>query len=250
MTLSEIILPPITLPFDIPVLLHPLAVHFLIVLPIIILLIELPNLIMNKKAVGGVTFFLLLLTVFASIVAYLTGIVDTKEALPALNEVAKSELSLHKLLATYLMLGSLLALFLKLLAMTGNKFLKLLYILVLVALIVLMFKHGKKGGELVYGQGLNAKAVKTLETRVVDVKEEAKVINNEPKTIPTPSETIAPIVAEKEVNSLETLRNEIEEVKVLEFKKEASKGVVPPETLQEMPEKMPKAMTPVEIPTH
>ncbi len=249
MTLPEITLPPISLPFDIPVLLHPLAVHFLIVLPIIILLIELPNLIMNKKAVGGVTFFLLLLTVFASIIAYLTGIVDAKEAFPALNEVAKSELSLHKLLATYLMLGSLLALFLKLLAMTGNKFLKLLYILVLVALIVLMFKHGKEGGELVYGQGLNVQAVETLDTKVIDAKEEAKVTNNEPETIPSPVETTVPVTPldavefkvpsepTKEVDFLETLRTQTEEVRLLDVKKEVLK-------------EMPKAMTPVEIPTH
>ena len=171
MTLPEIVLPKIVLPFDIPVLVHPLVVHFLIALPVVILLLELMNLMMKKKAVGGVSFLLIILTVTAAIGAYFTGLVDGKEAYPALSEVAKSALAEHKLLGTYLMLGSMALLFLKLLAMTGNKLLKALYIFALIAFVVVMFKQGKEGGELVYVEGLNVEAVKILDDKIFDLEE-------------------------------------------------------------------------------
>jgi uncharacterized membrane protein len=172
MTLPEIVLPKVVLPFDIPVLLHPAVVHFLIAIPVVILLLEIMNLMMKKKAVGGVSFFLILLVVVAAIGAYFTGLTDGKEAFPALSEAAKSELGEHKLFGTYLLLGSAVLLFLKLLAMTGNKVLKGLYILVLIAFVVLMFKQGKEGGELVYEHGLNVEAVQALDDEIFDLKEE------------------------------------------------------------------------------
>lgn len=171
MTLPEIVLPKIDLPFDIPLLWHPAVIHFLIALPIVILLLELMNLIMKKKAVGGVSFFLLLITVIFSGLAYFTGLADGKEAFPALSEVAKSDLSAHKLLGTYLMLGSVLVLLLKLLAITGNKVLRGIYIFVLIFFVVVMFKQGNDGGKLVYGHGLNVKQLETAEERLFDLNE-------------------------------------------------------------------------------
>ena len=171
MTLPEIVLPKIELPFDIAVLLHPSVVHFLVALPVVILLLEIMNLLLKKKAVGGVSFFLLLLTLLAAVGAYFTGLVDGKEAYPALNEVAKAALAEHKLLGTYLMLGTGVLLFLKLLAMTGNKVLKALYIFALIAFVVVMFKQGKEGGELVYKYGLNVQAVQALDDKIFDLEE-------------------------------------------------------------------------------
>lgn len=171
MTLPEIILPKIVLPFDIPVLLHPVMIHFLVALPVVILLLELINLMMKKKAVGGVSFFLLILTAMAAIGAYFAGLVDAKEAYPSLNEIAKSTLVEHKLLGTYLMLGSVVLLFLKLLAMTGNKVLKALYMFALIAFVVLVLKQAKMGAELVYVHGLNVQAVKTLDDKIFDLED-------------------------------------------------------------------------------
>lgn len=172
MTLPEIVLPKIEIPFDIPVLLHPITVHFIIAVPVIILLLELMNLMMKKKAVGGVSFFLIILTVVAAVAAYLTGLNDGKEAFDALNEAAKSDLSAHKLLGTYVMLASGVVLVLKLLAMSGNKILKALYILVLIAFVALLFKQGEEGGELVYEHGLNVEKVQDLDDEIFDLKEE------------------------------------------------------------------------------
>ncbi|MBA1419477.1 MAG: DUF2231 domain-containing protein [Epsilonproteobacteria bacterium] len=171
MTLPEIVLPKIVLPFDVPVLLHPVVDHFLIALPVVILLLELMNLMMKKKAVGGVSFFLLVLTVLAATAAYFTGLADGKEAYPALADAAKTALAEHKLLGTYILLGSGVVLFFKLLAMTGNKALKALYILVLIAFVIALFKQGKEGGELVYEHGLNVEQVKTLDDEIFDLKD-------------------------------------------------------------------------------
>ena len=179
MSLPEIVLPKIEIPFDISVLMHPPIVHFLIALPVIVLLLEVLNLMMKKKAVGGVSFLLLLLTVVAAVGAYFTGLTDGKEAYPALNEAAKAALGDHKQLGTYILLGSAVVLVLKLLAMLGNKFLKALYILILIIFLVLLFKQGKEGGELVYKHGVNVEQVKTLDDELFDVKEELEEAQEE-----------------------------------------------------------------------
>jgi uncharacterized membrane protein len=171
MTLPEIVLPKITLPFDVPVLLHPFIVHFVVAIPVVVLLLELMNVIMKKKAVGGVSFFLIILTVVAAAGAYLTGLTDGKEAFDALNDTAKEALSEHKLLGIYLLLASGILLLLKLLAMTGNKVLRGLYILALLGFVIVMFKQGKEGGELVYKHGLNVEQVKILDDKVFDLEE-------------------------------------------------------------------------------
>jgi len=193
MTLPEIVLPKITLPFDIAVLLHPSVVHFLIAIPVVILLLELMNLMMKKKAVGGVSFFLLLLVAVAAVGAYFTGLVDGKEAYPALAEAAKSELAEHKLLGTYLMLASFVLVFLKLLAMTGNKILKALYIFALIGFVVVMFNQGKEGGELVYEHGLNVQAVQELDDKIFDLEESLEELESasSPEKVETENDVTA-----------------------------------------------------------
>lgn len=172
MELPAITLPKVELPFDIPVLLHPSVAHFIVAIPVVILLLELMNLIMKKKAVGGVSFFLIVLTVIAAVGAYFTGLVDGKEAYPALNEAAKAALSDHKLLGTYLMLASSVVLLFKLLSMiTGKAMIRGLYILILIAFVAGIFEQGKEGGELVYKYGMNVEQVKILDDEIFDLKE-------------------------------------------------------------------------------
>jgi uncharacterized membrane protein len=179
MSLPEIVLPKIEIPFDISILMHPPIVHFLIAMPVIVLLLEVLNLMMKKKAVGGVSFLLLVLTMVAAVAAYFTGLTDGKEAYPALTEAAKAALGDHKQLGAYILIGSAVVLVLKLLAMLGNKFLKALYILILIIFLVLLFKQGKEGGELVYTHGVNVKQVKTLDDELFDVKEELEEAQEE-----------------------------------------------------------------------
>ncbi len=179
MALPAITLPKVELPFDIPVLLHPPVDHFMIALPVVILVLELINLMMKKKALSGFSFFLIILTVIVSVGAYLTGLVDGKEAFPALGEAAKSALAEHKLLGTYLMLATVVVLFFKLLSMLAGGFMKTLYLLVLIAFVAGIFKQGTEGGELVYKYGMNVEQVKVLDDELFDVKEELEEANEE-----------------------------------------------------------------------
>jgi len=70
MELPALKLPQVELPFDIPLLMHPPVDHFIIALPVIILLLEVVNLIVKKRAIGVASFFLLILTVVAAVAAY------------------------------------------------------------------------------------------------------------------------------------------------------------------------------------
>jgi uncharacterized membrane protein len=215
MQLPAITLPTVELPFDIPVLLHPAVVHFAIALPVVILLLELINLILRKKAISGVSFFLILLTVVVSIGAYFTGLVDGKEAYPALSEAAKEALSEHKTLGTYLMLASGVLLLLKLLAMLAGKgILKGLYLLVLIAFVVGIFEQGKEGGELVYKYGMNVEQVKTLDDKIFDLEEALEEAAEKTETVKeesAPSETevtpepTAPVTLPEETTPVETM---------------------------------------------
>jgi len=181
MDLPEIALPKIDLPFDIPVLIHPAVDHFAIALPVIILLLELYHLFAKRKSIGGFSFILIILTIVFFALAYLTGSTDGKEAFDLLSPEGQESLKEHKLLGTYLLFGSVVLLFFKLLATTGKGFLKFLFLIVLIGLIVVTFKQGKEGGELVYEYVANVERVKTLDDEIFDLKEELEEAKESPK---------------------------------------------------------------------
>jgi len=180
MELPAIKLPQVELPFDIPVLMHPPIDHFIIAIPVIVLLLEIINLVVKKRAIGVVSFFLLILTVVAAAAAYLTGNIDGKEAFPLLSEAAQGELKEHKLFGTYLMLASAIVLVFKLLsAMISRGLMKALYLLVLILFVAGILKQGKEGGELVYKYGVNVEKAQELDSELFDVKEELEELQEE-----------------------------------------------------------------------
>jgi len=179
MELPAITLPQIALPFDIPTLIHPAAVHFAVAIPVIVLLLEFYNLFTRRKSIGAFSFILLVLTVVFFAIAYLTGSVDGKEAYDLLSPEGQAELKEHKLLGVYLLIGTVIVLFFKLLAMTGKGILKFLFFIVLLGLIAGTFKQGKDGGELVYEYGANIERVKTLDDELFDVKEALEELEEE-----------------------------------------------------------------------
>lgn len=196
MELPAIKLPQVELPFDIPLLMHPPVDHFIIALPVIILLLEVVNLIVKKRAIGVASFFLLILTVVAAVAAYLTGSVDGKEAFPLLSEAAQGELKEHKLLGTYLMLASAVVLVFKLLsAMINRGLMKALYLLVLILFVAGILKQGKEGGELVYKYGVNVERVQALDDELFDLKEELEELQEENKPAEA-EEKEAPVATE------------------------------------------------------
>ena len=177
-------IPEVQLPFDISVLMHPVVVHFVIAIPIVVLLLEIINIFVKKRTIGVVSFFLLALVTVASAAAYLTGSIDGKEVYSLLNEAGQSELKSHKILGIYLMLASAIVLLFKLLSsMIRRGLMKGLYLLVLVFFIFGILKQGKEGSELVYKYGANVEAVKILDDKTFNIKEELEELKEKYKSL-------------------------------------------------------------------
>jgi len=183
MELPALKLPAIQLPFDIPTLMHPPVDHFAIAIPIIVLIIEIINLVAKKRAIGVLSFVLLVIGAVAVIAAYLTGVHDGKEAFDALSQAGQAELKEHKLLGTYLVIASFVVLVFKLLsAMIKRGLMKALFLLVLVVFVAGILKQGKDGGELVYEYGANVERVADLDSELFDAKEEIDELKEEMKS--------------------------------------------------------------------
>ncbi|HIP59847.1 MAG TPA: hypothetical protein EYH01_05400 [Campylobacterales bacterium] len=211
---------PITLPFELPVLLHPPLVHFAIVLPVVILLLEFVNLFMRKRAVSVVSLSLLTLLVIVLFGAFFTGKVDGSEAFDAMTGDAREILKEHKLLGTYLAYASLVLLFLKFLNVTKSGTLKVLYMLALIGFVFATLHQGKEGGELVFKHGTNVEALADMDDKAFDLQEELDELTeelDELKASAEEEETEAPEAEKKEETVEET-----EEKKELETEKEDS----------------------------
>ena len=184
MQLPALTLPKIDLPFDIPVLLHPPVDHFAIALPVLVLLLEFYNLFAKRKSIGAFSSMLLMATVVVFAMAYLTGLTDGKEAYDMLSPEGQEALKSHKLLGTYLLIGSAIVLLLKFLAMTGKKVLRVLFFLGLIGFMVTTFEQGEHGGELVYKYGANVEKVKDLDDALFDAKDALEDAESESKNTP------------------------------------------------------------------
>jgi len=187
----------IELLLDIPLLMHPPVVHFIIALPMVVLLLEFINIFTKRRTIGVLSFLLLILISVASVAVYLTGSVDGKEAYPLLSEIAQSELKEHKLLGTYLMLASVVVLLFKLLSsLISRGLMKALYFLILLLFIAGILKQGKEGGKLVYTYGINVEEVVKIDNRLDNLKESEEV-------------TKAELVHESESSSIESTGVEV-----------------------------------------
>ena len=229
---------PITLPFEVPVLLHPPLVHFAIVLPVIILLLEFINLFMRKRALSVVSLSFLTLLAIVLFGAFFTGKVDGTEAWSAMTSDAKEVLKEHKLIGTYLAYASLLLLFLKFLNLTKNATLKVLYMLILIGFVFATLYQGKEGGELVFKHGTNVEALAEMDEKAFDLQEELDELQEEfdelkAETEETEStepeakvETEQPTVEAEPVKEESTpveVKSEVSEVIVKEIKSETEK---------------------------
>ncbi len=219
MQLPTLPIPTVELPFEIPFLLHPVVDHFVIALPIVAMLLEMINLLFKKRAIGLVSFFLLLLTVLLSVGAYLTGSVDGKEIFALLNETAQSELKAHKLLGTYLILASAVVLLFKLLSsVITRKLMKALYLFILILFVAGILNQGREGGELVYTHGVNVKQVAQLQEQLSDLQEEMEELEEADKGEVTQQVTPEPKALSVEVvtPTATPVAEEVEVAKVVE----------------------------------
>ncbi len=163
---------PVKLPFDVPLHLHPIFVHFAISLPIIVLLIELINIKAKNRAVSLTSLFLLTLAMIVYVGAFFTGKADGSHAFALLSADAKEELKFHKLLGTYLVYGTGVLFLFKLIAMGVKKsnWARDLFLVLLLVFIGVVFKQGKDGGELVYEYGVNVEPVTKLQDRIDEME--------------------------------------------------------------------------------
>jgi uncharacterized membrane protein len=196
MTLPPLDIPiTLALPFEIPLLAHPAAVHFAVALPVIILLLEISNMFFRstievdnvafkRRALSVTSLLLSLLLVGIYFIAFFTGKVDGSEAGPLLSSEGLGELKAHKLIGTYLVYGSIVLLALKAFAMLVSRtWARLLFMLLLVGFIAATFKQGKDGGELVYKYGANNQAVLAHEDTIDDLTDEVSDFKEEMATL-------------------------------------------------------------------
>lgn len=159
MTLPPLTIPNFPLPFEIPAMLHPFFVHFAVALPVIILILELVNIFSKKRTIGVISFFLMVVMAGVFVSAYLTGVTDGKAAKALLSPEAKDALVAHKELGIYLVyLSGVLMLFKLFSVLIRKAAVRVIFFVALIAFTVIVFSEGKKGGELVYGYGLNVKS--------------------------------------------------------------------------------------------
>lgn len=176
------------LPLDsVPTLLHPPLVHFAIVIPIIVVLLELINIILKRnatpeepkgKAISTLSFFLIILMVVIFAAAYISGSVDGKNTWDVLGEAGQSELKEHKLMGTYLVYASIVLLVFKIIAFMGKKG-RVLFLLLAILFAAATLKQGKDGGELVYEYGANVAKVTELDDEMFDLKDELDTLKGE-----------------------------------------------------------------------
>ena len=210
MTLPVISIPEIPIPLQIPEVIHPAIVHFVIAIPIVILLLELYNLGVKRRSISVFSLILLLIVAVAMFGAYLTGGVDGKAAWDALGAEGQSELKEHKLLGIYLVYASLGLVLFKLLFMAiGKTFGRILFILILGGFIAVTLNQGKEGGELVYKYGANNEAVADVKSDLEDAIEERDELQEkidemkESASEATSTEKTAPEASSSETNSTE-----------------------------------------------
>jgi len=239
MSLPDITLPPIDLAFVIPTMLHPLINHFLVALPIVILLIEIGNIFMKKRAVSGITYFLLFLVLIAATAEYLI-----------LQNTVASE---HKTLGTYIMLGTVLLITFKFIFMFSHKIVtKLLYLLILGFFIFAVLVYDKENGQSVKSTNAltTAKAV-IISEKQAPVVEKIKKVTIEsipskptntivPSTNNTITSSVQPLINEVKNSSGKLLENVVSEVKgtgneLLDIVKEKVNSVVNSNTIEPTP---------------
>jgi uncharacterized membrane protein len=205
-------IPAIELPIPIPELFHPAVVHFVIVLPVIILLIELFNTLFKKRALSITSLFLMILLTAISLGAYLTGSVDSKNVHDLLSVDGQKVLQEHKQIGIYLVYGSIIVIIFKFISMMMKaSIIRLLFVLVLIGFTIVTLYQGKEGGELVYKYASNVKPVVELNAKVSNLEKESQKSKIEYQaTIKTLEEKIAKL--EELAKNTTTLKDENEKL--------------------------------------
>ncbi|MDD3775873.1 MAG: hypothetical protein PHV08_07965 [Sulfurovaceae bacterium] len=164
---------------SLPVHMHPPIIHFVVALPVIILLIELFNLVFRRKILDVLNFGLLALLLIFMIGAYISGVTDGKEAWDLLDENGQEALKAHKTFGIYIILFGFVAvaIFKVVSLLSRSMIFNVLYMLILALFVVLILKQAKDGGELVIVHGANIQKVKALDDKLFDLESAYEDLN-------------------------------------------------------------------------
>ncbi len=173
---------PFTLPIEIPLLVHPPLVHFAIVLPLVVLVLEIINSFAKKRTLAVINISMLFMIMLIIIGAFFTGKADGSEAFDLLSKAGKEALGEHKLIGAYLLYFSIALFVIKILSASIKKaWFRAIYMLLLAGFVAFTFYQGKEGGELVFEHGANIKALATAKEKIFDLKDEMGDLQEELK---------------------------------------------------------------------
>ena len=228
MRLPDMTIPHIPLPIEIAAHIHPSVVHFAIVIPVIILLLEVYNVAAKRPSISLFSFFLLLVLVFVLASSYLTGEVDGKNAIKFFSDDATRDLKEHTQIGIFLLYSSLVLLVFKIFFMSIRKtWGRILFILMLSVFVLGILYQAKQGGTLVYKYGANVETVRTLRNSSSEITadnkkmlEDLKVLQKENTQLKQKNQALS-----KSINGLATLKEEAKEAKSI-AKKDANITVV------------------------
>lgn len=204
----------IKLPFELPLLLHPITVHFLVAIPIVILLLELANLALKRPYLDKITAIFWFVLIFMFVFAFFAGKTDGSHAFSLLSEDGQKELKFHKTLGMYIVYASILPFIFKLIAIGIKKrAATIIYLVIVLAFIGAILKQGRDGGELVYEYGANVEAVSKYDDKVMDLEDKIdelkeKAQNCESKLKELQSQKPAQTAIHKEENSASTIEEQ------------------------------------------
>jgi uncharacterized membrane protein len=169
--IPDLPIPP--LPIEIPLLMHPVVVHFAIVIPVIVLLIELANLIAKRRALSITSLSLIILMMVIYVDLFITGKTDGSEGAIFLSDEGLADFKAHKLLGLYLIYSTVIVFIFKLVAMLTQKpALKIFFVVLLLGFVGLNMFQGKEGGELVYKFGMNNAALSDANDKLEEITDE------------------------------------------------------------------------------
>ncbi len=164
--------------------LHPVVVHFAIVLPLVALSFQGLYLMKKDMAYSKAALVLLVFTALFTIAAYFTGGEDAKngvgEILSTYDEKGMAELKNHAALGLYLFITMTMIALLKLINnfVIRKKIVDVIVFVLLFAGTAMMFVQGNEGGEIVYEHGtlFEGHAMKdTLKESLKDAKETEEI---------------------------------------------------------------------------
>lgn len=259
MELPAITLPKIELPFDIPIVLFPMVDHFMVVLPVIILVLELMNVVLKKKTVSVISFLFLLIAILVVSMDHFIDVTYMNEAVATLSETGRVAFSEHKILGVYLVIMVVIVFVFKLLSMIlGKKMIKALYLLLLIIFVVGILQQNREGDKLIYEHGFNVNKVKAVNHEILKMQKVLEASEEEIKKAKL--ENHALVIKLEEVQKQVTIQaKQAEELKesittvvlptAVEKPVEATVTEVPT-TIQNEIEVISNETLPVRIPTH